>query len=293
MIKKSLLLYYTLLLIIQKLYSAESCYWQSTMCCFTPRDVSTDSMLELALVNYHRYHALEKSKISVYPKPFFIGAQRGQRKIAGLLFTGYLNATDSIWLGINTAAMVTKIHNSHAGGLDDIQFKLGFDGLRLEDSHATLYLVGTAPTGKKSYTCPLFHPYVGSKNGSLGLGINLDAVVTDLPDDSGFSWEFDLKYRHTFNPQFYYTPRNTLDLWTALNFPILQCSNLEFGYDFWWQQARARTISASQKIYIDIGYDYKHRDCYALLCALGAAYEFAPKNALTQWQVWITTGITF
>ncbi len=100
---------------------------------FKPRDVSTDSMLELALVNYHRYHALETSNVSFYPKPFFIGARHHQRTIAGLLLTGYGNLTNAMWLGINAAAMVTKMRHKTSGGLDDIQFKLGFDALKLED----------------------------------------------------------------------------------------------------------------------------------------------------------------
>lgn len=260
------------------------------MLCYTPRDVSTDSALELSLINYHRYHSFEDHKLSFYAKPFFIGARFHKRTQAGMLFTGYYNVTNSIWLGINSAAMVTKLCNKNAGGLDDIQFKLAYDLLKIEDSHVTGYLVATAPTGKKLCKCPLNNPSVGSKNGRLGFGINLDSVVGEIGDYE-FSWEFDLKYLHTFNPHFYYTPRNTIDLWTALNFPIFSF-NLEIGYDFWWQQSISRILSASQKLYGDLGYTFK-TDNYSALFGLGAGYEFATKNSLEQWTVWITSGIVF
>ncbi len=258
--------------------------------CFTPRDISTDSMLELSLINYHRYHSLDTSRLSLYAKPFFSATQFLERTQAGMIFTAYYFITQSIWLGINSAAMRTKVDTTSAGGIDDIQFKLGYDLIKIEDSHATVYLVATAPTGKTICACPLTYPYVGSKNGSLGFGINLDAVIGEIGDYE-FSWEFDLKYRHTFNPQLCFKPRNTIDLWTALNFPIYKF-NLELGYDYWWQQSRRQTISASQKLYGDLGYVLKENS-YSVLLGLGAAYEFATKNALEKWIVWLTCGLDF
>ncbi len=292
MIKKKLLFFYILIALTAPAYSASVDTY-----CVTPRDISTDSMLELALVNYHRYHTLEQSNLSLYAKPFFTGTTHNQMTQAGMLFTGYYNVTKAIWVGINTAAMGTKMGNVSTGGLDDIQFKLAYDLLQIEDAHGTGYLVATAPTGKKNCCCPLTKPQVGSRNGSLGLGINLDAVFADT-DDYEFSWEFDLKYRHTFSPDFYYTPRNTIDVWTALNFPIYDF-NLEIGYDFWWQQSMVHLLSSTQKLYADLGYHYTKNN-FDTLFGLGAAYEFAPKNSapkrtntLEKWTVWFTAGIVF
>ncbi|MBY0110378.1 MAG: transporter [Candidatus Babeliaceae bacterium] len=259
-------------------------------CCFTPRDISTDSMLELSLINYHRYHSLDTHKLSFYAKPFFTETRYLERTQAGMIFTAYSFVTQSVWLGINSAAMGSKVDTNSAGGIDDIQFKLGYDLLKIQDSHATVYLVATAPTGKTICRCPLNYPSIGSKKGSLGFGINLDTVVGEIGDYE-FSWEFDLKYRHTFNPYAFFSPRNTIDLWTALNFPIYNF-NLELGYDFWWQQSCRHSISASQKLYGDLGYVLK-KNSYSVLLGLGAAYEFATKNALEKWIVWFTCGLDF
>jgi hypothetical protein len=285
MLKRSLIIFYIALVVVE------------IQGCFVPRDVTTDSMLELSLVNYHRYHSRAydtdisaKNPLSLSAKTFFMGTKDNYAANAGMLFTAYINATPAIWLGINSAAMASKIAGEHTGGLDDIQFKVAYDILSIEDCHATGYLVATAPTGKRYSGCPSLQPRVGSRNGSLGFGINIDTVVGDI-GDYNFSWLCDLKYRHTFNPDCYYAPRNTLDLWTALHFPIYQ-AQLEIGYDFWWQQPVSRQVSVSQKLYADGGYTYAYNNC-SILFALGAAYEFATKRAFERWNVWLTIGIAF
>lgn len=475
MIKKNLLFLCMLVSCTQDLHTSSKSF-------FRPRDISTDSMLELSLTNYHRYHSLDDSLedgdlkdrwFSFYAKPLFMQSTNHkkmaryflpnnnacatldesgngtldslwfnlispdgtfynsniflapERTVAGVLFTMYVNFTKAIWLGINSAAVqvTNNIHlheyrnqtgtipgfanaynafNNSAwcagkiscadlkvGGLDDIQFKLGYDVFKLEDGHATIYLVATAPTGKRPNSEYLFEPLVGSKNGSVGVGLDLDAVAAEIRDYE-LSFMLDFKYRFIFpaterrsfdlckNGQWSryllvvtpdqllnsqpginlltipvkVTPRSTIDLWAALNLPICNF-NIEIGYDFWWRQAEkickkcpicpgygiqtlalcgfplssastanitqgasgsnatvtdttftyitdadlnlnsaAHPHALSQKLYIDFGYTIK-RDCYSALLGLGAAYEFATKNALDQWTVWITTGITF
>ena len=270
------------------------------------RDVSTDSALELALVNFHRYAGQSESTY-VYAKPFYIHSVGGllERSLAGVLFTGYKNLTHAIWLGINTAAMQAEIYDQKAGGLDDIQFKLGYDLLKLEDAHGTLYLVGTAPTGNRPCSC-ICLPTVGTKNGSFGFGLDTQAVAFEIKDCE-LSLSIDLKYRYVFSSHEYQPvysriyPRGTIDVWIALNVP-LYAWDVELGYDLWWlnkekiitagQLCKKTACALSQKIYLDVGYtaaDIRLRP----LIAVGASYECAPTNALNQWMMWMTAGITF
>lgn len=345
------------IIILVGLFLMHSCQGSSKSF-FRPRDVSTDSALELSLVNYHRYHNPDAGWFSFYVKPFFMGSTNKkqlsryflpnnktcvtldesghgnidplwlnvispngsfytstlslapERKVAGMLFTFYANITQTIWLGINTAAMQVN-NNAHLcetdrtqpgtipgfenayqafnnsawcagkisacnlkiGGLDDIQFKLGYDILKNDESHASLYLVATAPTGKRPNAQYLFEPLVGSKNGSFGVGLNAEVGLCDFKDKT-CAFMVDLKYRYIFgaterrsfdlcnngdwsryllvvtadqllNSQpainlltvpTHVTPRSTIDLWTAINIPVCNF-NVEIGYDFWWRQS--------------------------------------------------------
>lgn len=439
---------------------------------FRPRDISTDSALELSLVNYHRYHN-PAEWFSFYIKPFFMKSTNKkqlaryflpnnktcvtldesghgnidplwfnlispngsfytsrlslapERKVAGILFTLYAYITESIWLGINTAAMHVT-NNAHLcetdrtqtgtipgfenayqafnnpawcagkisacnlkiGGLDDIQFKLGYDILKNNDGHTSLYLVATAPTGKRPHSKYLFEPLVGSKNGSFGVGLNTEIELCDFKHRA-CAFILDFKYRYIFgaterrsfdlcnngdwsryllvvtqdqllNSQpginlltvsAHITPRSTIDLWTAINIPICDF-NVELGYDFWWRQSEkickecpiaagygiqtlalcSRISSAStaticqaaqgsnitvtdatftaikdtdlnlnsaahpqahsQQLYFDLGYTFNNT-CSTPIIGLGASYEFATKNALTQWAIWLTAGLSY
>lgn len=325
---------------------------------FRPRDVSTDSALELSLVNYHRYHSPSGGRFSFYVKPFFMKSTNNkdlaryflpntntcvtldesghgnldplwfnlispdgsfytstlslapERRVAGALFTLYAYITPAMWLGINTAA-IEVTNNAHLceanrtqegtipgfenayqafnnpawcagkisacnlkiGGLDDIQFKLGYDICRNDTGHTTLYAVATAPTGKRPNATYLFEPLVGSKNGSFGAGLNAEVGLCDFRDKS-CAFIIDLKYRYIFGAierrsfdlcnngdwsryllvvtqdqlldsqpginlltiPAHVTPRSIIDLWTAINIPVCDF-NIEIGYDFWWRQA--------------------------------------------------------
>lgn len=161
-------------------------------------------------------------------------------------------------------------------GVDDIQLKLGYDWYYSEKhrSHVSPYLVGTIPTGQRQRSKFIFEPLVGSKNGSVGAGINTDVRLW-ASDSQSLAWLVDLKYRFVFSarqcrsfdlcvngdwsryllvvPQDQHLatepginlfslsakvqPGSTIDFWTALHWQCDCCSlNVEIGYDFWWRQ---------------------------------------------------------
>ena len=325
---------------------------------FQPRDVSTDSTLELSLVNYDRYHAESEGRYAFYVKPFFVKSTKNKkrgsyflpnnktcitldesgqgdvdplwvdlisapgsfytsnlslapaRKVAGALFTLYFDLCDCIWFGINTAVMqvTTNAHlcevnrtqegtipgfanaydafnnqawsagritkcNQEKSGFDDIQLKLGYDFYITDSEHATLYLVGTIPTGERSRARYLFEPLVGTNYGSFGIGFDGEKLLYEC-ESNVFSCMLDIKYRYIF-PAYErrsfdlckngdwsryllvvteqqpldsqpginlltfpvrVTPGNTIDLWTALHYE--HCAwDVEVGYEFWWRQA--------------------------------------------------------
>ena len=147
-------------------------------------------------------------------------------------------------------------------GLDDIQLKLGYDWY-LDDglcNHLSPYIVGGIPTGTKPESRFLFEPLVGSRQGSIGCGINVDYLI--CLSSYGVSWMADLKYRYVLPTherrlfdlitgdwsRYSYSNINalimpvkvfsgsTIDLWTALHYQS-DTIGLELGYDFWWRQA--------------------------------------------------------
>lgn len=233
-----------------------------------------------------------------------------QRTIGGLLITLYVDFCDSWWVGLNTAPMHVTTNDNlcetnrtqtgtipgfadaydafnnpswNAGkitnfnqkrwGLDDIQFKLGYDFYKTEDNHATAYLVGTIPTGKGSRSCFIFEPLVGSNHASFGCGFNGDFSVCDQEDDS-INIMTDIKYRYIFSAQERRSfdlcangdwsryllvvtqnepidsqpainlltgrvkvfERNTVDFWLAAHYQHCDIG-FELGYDLWWRQA--------------------------------------------------------
>lgn len=243
---------------------------------------------------------LYTSNVSLCPK----------RKVGGVLFTAYLNLTNRLWLGLNTAVMQVrttagltetnriqagtlpnlataydafnnqtwsagKISSCYkkAGGFDDIQLKLGYDFYKTCNDHATVYLVGTIPTGTRPKSLYLFEPLVGSNHGSFGVGFDGDALVYDCSPRHTFNLMLDVKYRYIFaanecrsfdlcpngdwsryllvvqeaqpfNSQqainiltgpVRVTPGNTVDLWLAAHYRYCEYLNIEIGYDFWWR----------------------------------------------------------
>jgi hypothetical protein len=158
------------------------------------------------------------------------------------------------------------------GGLDDIQIKIGYDCNRSTAGHSALYGVCTIPTGTNQTSNYLFEPLIGSKNGTLGLGLNADYMMYE-GENSSWTILGDFKYRYAFGaherrsfdlsnngdwsryllvimqdqpsnplPGINYmtlpsevTPRSTIDLWLALHHQYCNW-DIEIGYDLWWRQ---------------------------------------------------------
>lgn len=156
-------------------------------------------------------------------------------------------------------------------GVDDVQFKLGWNYYFRNLDHVGFYFVATAPTGEYMYNKFIFEPIVGHKNGSAGVGLNTDYTTSVRPKGKTH-WMVDLKYRYEFShcsrrlfdlckngpwsryllvarkkkpniPLFgvnYFTAyvkaatRNTVDFWTALHYNYCDF-HLEIGYDLYWR----------------------------------------------------------
>ena len=160
--------------------------------------------------------------------------------------------------------------------IDDIQFRLGWDtSLGFcgcgDNGIAGIYIIGTVPTGRKNTAAYIFEPQVGSKHGSVGVGVegeyNFDIC------DHNFSILTDFNYRYVFShnelrsfdlinngpfsryllveveavPTFTLeginfftqcvkvTPQSTIQWWIALNYEWCDW-NFEVGYDLFWRQ---------------------------------------------------------
>ncbi len=280
---------------------------------FIPRSVTTDSLFELSLVNYRRYHLENCSNIQSYVRPFFMASTnkkdlaryflpknkkcisldqagngdvdplwlnliaplgtnytstvciRPERKVAGILFTFYVDLCKQLWFGLNTAFMhvshnleLKELHRTQNGilpgfanacdafnnpawkygklschartlnGLDDIQLKLGYDFYLEEDcNHATAYLVATAPTGKGDRAHYLFEPLIGSKQPSFGAGFNGDYTLYSDGVQQRVNILADVKYLYIFST----TERRSFDLlnngdWSRYLLVVEQCAPL-------------------------------------------------------------------
>lgn len=156
-------------------------------------------------------------------------------------------------------------------GVDDVQLKLGYDYYWCNNSHTGLYLVGTVPTGRRCDNNFIFDPRLGTRHGSVGVGINTDWGW--CCGNQKFNWMLDANYRYVFarcerrsfdlcgrgdwsrflqvvsndarsfsQPGINFftqdvkvTPRSTAQLWTALHYAW--CAyNFEVGYNLWWRQ---------------------------------------------------------
>lgn len=238
---------------------------------------------------------------------------RPRRTTFGAVFTFYRELDclcDNLWIDMNFAAMqaqhelrVGVTNNDGAGtltgfaticdgfnnpaftagrlsccklkrsGVDDIQFRIGYNWLECENYHVSPYLVVVAPTGKRPCSKYLFEPLVGSKHAALGFGINADYGVYECEDhtltlmgDFKYLYAFKARERRSFDLSAngdwsryllvaptttpvatipginlftvgaQVTPRSMVDLWTGLHYEWCNW-NFEIGYNFWWRQA--------------------------------------------------------
>ncbi len=165
--------------------------------------------------------------------------------------------------------------NLEQTGLDDVQFRLGYEREWCNETmNAGVYAIGTAPTGLRPNGRYIFEPLVGSRHGSVGVGINGDyqfwnddcgdrslTVMTDANYRYAFAHDvcrtFDLCNNGAFsryllvaqesNPNValpgvnFFTleanvqPRSTIQWWIAAHYE--HCNyDFELGYNLWWRQ---------------------------------------------------------
>ena len=162
----------------------------------------------------------------------------------------------------------------HRTGVDDIQVRLGYERSWCDDEHIWGgYLIGTIPTGRKPNAEHVFEPLIGSRHGSLGVGLNGFYQAWCNDQDHSIALMLDANYRYVFKrnecrtfdlcnngafsrfllvadeadtatalPGINFftqnidvTPRSTVQLWLAMNYE--RCDyNLEAGYNFFWRQ---------------------------------------------------------
>lgn len=157
-------------------------------------------------------------------------------------------------------------------GVDDIQFKLGYNYYLTNQDHLGLYISATAPTGDAQTSNVIFEPIFGSTHASVGAGYSQDIALWNCQNNS-LSWMLDAHYRFVFpaiqrrsfdlevngdwsryllvatpdqpalsmsGNNFFtqlacVTPGSTVEFWTALHFNY--CAyNIELGYNLWWKQ---------------------------------------------------------
>jgi len=156
-------------------------------------------------------------------------------------------------------------------GVDDVQIRFGYDWFYCDTNHISPYMVGIVPTGNRSCADYVFEPTVGSKHGSIGLGVIGDVHLMYC-GDAELTFLTDFKYRYVlgahekrsfdlcnngdwsryllvvkederdnplpginvFTQDVRVTPRSTVDWWLALHYQKCQL-NVEVGYDFWWR----------------------------------------------------------
>ncbi len=178
--------------------------------------------------------------------------------------------------------------NMCATGVDDIQFKAGWNYYFCNQDHLGLYFVATAPTGTKCDDIYLFQPRVGTRHGSVGIGLNADWTAWEC-DCQGLNWMTDVKYRYVlsacenrlfdlcengsfsrylqvvspdersnskpgvnyFNECVNVTPGSTLELWTALHYYYCEF-NFEVGYNLFWRQCEKVCLPCAKDLGVGI-----------------------------------------
>jgi hypothetical protein len=160
-------------------------------------------------------------------------------------------------------------------GLDDIQVRVGYEHDWCDETmNAGLYLIGTIPTGRKPTAKYVFEPLVGSRNGSIGVGLNGDYQFwCDACGDKSLTLMTDANYRYAFSRDICRTfdlcnngafsrflllaeqdnptvplpgvnfltqnvdveQRSTIQWWLAMHYE--HCDyDFEFGYNLFWRQ---------------------------------------------------------
>jgi hypothetical protein len=159
-------------------------------------------------------------------------------------------------------------------GFDDFQIRVGYDYAWCDNNEIGIYAIGTIPSGRKPTAEFVFEPLVGSRHGSVGIGINGDyqfdwcgceGANFTLMTDANYRFVFSHKDCRTFDliPNGAFSrflllvnsanttdpipgvnlltqrvkvkPRSTVQWWVALNYEYCDW-NFELGYNLWWRQ---------------------------------------------------------
>ena len=167
-----------------------------------------------------------------------------------------------------------ECNDKHRAGVDDVQVRLGYQRGWSEDRHfAGLYFMGTIPTGRRPDAKYIFEPLVGSRHGSVGIGLNADLHLWSNDEERNLSLLFDTNYRYVFKgsecrsfdlckngpfsrhllvvkeadraaptPGINFftqnvdvTPRSTVQLLLSLHYQH-DLYDVEVGYNFYWRQ---------------------------------------------------------
>jgi len=222
-----------------------------------------------------------------------IGIRESEVCNPGVVCPGITNATQAFNNPNWTAGKICPKRLSRTG-VDDVQFKLGWNYYFCNFDHLGLYFVATAPTGCRTRNEFLFEPIVGSRHGSVGIGFNGDYTLWDC-EEQAVHLMADLKYRFVlphcerrlfdlcngpwsryllvvtpdnrsmqmpgvnfFAQNVDVKPRSTIDFWTALHYNWCEW-NLEFGYDLFWRQSEHLCLKCPSDLCVGI-YDI-NGDC--------------------------------
>lgn len=211
--------------------------------------------------------------------------------------------------------------DKHRAGVDDIQVRVGYERDWCNDKWlGGIYLIGTIPTGRRSNAATVFEPLIGSRHGSVGVGLNGNYALWSDDCDRSLALLLDANYRYAFKrnecrtfdlcnngafsrfllvvnesdpstpmPGINFftqnvevTPQSTAQLWLALHYE--HCNwDVEVGYDFFWRQREKVDCPSCFPENIGI---------YQLACA-GPVCTTASTAVISQGPAQITADATF
>jgi hypothetical protein len=80
-------------------------------------------------------------------------------------------------------------------GVDDVLLRIGYDYNYCDNDHAGLYFLGIAPTGKDYNNARWFQPLVGSQQGAVGAGFEMDYTIWSS-DNNDLVFQTELLYQY-------------------------------------------------------------------------------------------------
>lgn len=80
-------------------------------------------------------------------------------------------------------------------GVDDVLLRIGYDYNYCDNDHAGVYFLGIAPTGKDFNNARWFQPLVGSRQGAVGAGFEMDYTIWSS-DNHDLVFQTELLYQY-------------------------------------------------------------------------------------------------